>query len=80
VRVKGEIKNMDKELRKLLKRVNKARDFPKNTCQAFRLLHLIADALARGKPFPMLQEEPEHCAESMLAVLASLWELRKTEV
>ncbi len=36
----------------------------------------MAEALSRGKPYQMLAEEPEHCAGSMLAVLASLWEAR----
>jgi hypothetical protein len=58
------------------RRVNKVRDFPKNTCPASRHLHLIADSLSRGKPYTMLQEEPEHCAIAMLACLAELWEYR----
>ena len=64
------------ELRELVARVDKARQFPGNTCPASRHLHMIADRLARGEPYQMLDEEPEHCAETMLAVLASLWELR----
>lgn len=67
---------MDKRLRDLLKRVDQARDFPTNTCPASRHLHMIAKALAAGEPYPMLTEEPEHCAETMLAVLESLWILR----
>jgi hypothetical protein len=39
-------------------------------------LHLIADALAMNRPYSMLQEEPEHCAETMLSVLESLWKAR----
>ena len=62
---------------KLLRdRVELARKFPTNTCPASRHLHLIAEHLASGKPYPMLQEEPEHCAESMLSVLESLWNAR----
>lgn len=60
----------------LRRRVDRARRFPDNTCPASRHLHLIAEALATGKPYPMLQEEPEHCAETMLSVLESLWKLR----
>jgi hypothetical protein len=62
-----------------MRRVNKARDFPRTTCPASRHLHMIAEALAKGEPYPMLTEEPEHCAETMLAVLASLWELRSQQ-
>lgn len=58
------------------RRVARARQFPKNTCPASRHLHMIADALASGKPYPMLQEEPEHCALTMYSVLESLWKAR----
>lgn len=60
----------------LRRRVNRARRFPKNTCPASRHLHLIAEGLLRKRGYPMLQDEPEHCAGSMLAVLESLWKLR----
>jgi hypothetical protein len=65
-----------RRLRNLLRRVSRARDFPTNTCSASRHLHMIATRLAQGKPYPMLEEEPQHCAETMLAVLESLWKLR----
>jgi hypothetical protein len=63
-------------LRNARRRVNRARDFPENTCSASRHLHLMANQLAAGKPYPMLQEEPAHCAMTMLAVLESLWKAR----
>lgn len=65
-----------KRLRNMLRRVDRARDFPGNTCPASRHLHLIAKALASGKSYPMLTEEPLHCAETMLSVLESLWKAR----
>lgn len=65
-----------RRLRALKRRVSKARNFPANTCPASRHLHMIADALAARKPYWMLLEEPEHVAETMLTVLASLWETR----
>ena len=37
---------------------------------------MMALALARGETYHMLTEEPEHCAESMLSVLESLWKVR----
>lgn len=67
---------MKRETANMLRRVQRARNFPANTCGASRHLHNIADTLARGKPYPMLDEEPEHCAQSMLSVLESLWKLR----
>jgi hypothetical protein len=36
----------------------------------------MADILAAGAPYPMLTEEPQQCAETMLGVLESLWKLR----
>lgn len=63
-------------LRNLRRRANRARNFPENTCAASRHLHLMADRLASGKPYPMLAEEPQHCAMTMLAVLESLWKAR----
>lgn len=64
------------KLSNLKRRVNRARKTFVNTCPASRHLHLIAERLAAGKPYAMLQEEPEHCAGSMLSVLESLWKLR----
>lgn len=64
------------KLPNLRRRVNRARHFPDNTCPASRHLHLIAENLAAGKACPMLQEEPEHCAGTMLAVLEALWKAR----
>ena len=64
------------KLRNIRRRVDRARNFPANTCPASRHLHLMADALATGKPYPMLSEDPESCAGSMLSVLESLWKAR----
>ena len=63
-------------LHNLRRRVNRARITFVNTCPASRHLFIIADSLAAGRPYPMLAEEPEHCAESMLSVLESLWKAR----
>lgn len=63
-------------LRNVRRRVNRVRDFPENTCSASRHLHLMASQLAAGKPYSMLQEEPQHCAMTMLSVLESLWKAR----
>ncbi len=58
------------------RRVNRARRFAENTCPASRHLHVMADTLASGQPYAMFEDEPEHCAETMLSVLESLWKLR----
>lgn len=63
------------EIKNLRKRVNKARKFPDNTCPASRHVQMMADGLARTG-YPMLQEEPEHCAQSLYATVAALYEAR----
>jgi len=65
-----------KALRNALRRTNRARKFPKNTCPASRHLHMMAECLAKGKPYWMFEEEPQNCAITMLSVLESLWTLR----
>jgi len=66
-----------RSLRNAQRRTNRARANSIGfTCPASRHLHLIADTLAAGKPYPMLTEEPAHCAETMYSVLESLWKLR----
>jgi hypothetical protein len=65
------------KLQNVRRRVNRARRFPTNTCPASRHLHIMADCLSMGsKQYPMLQEDPEHCAGSIYAVLEALWKLR----
>lgn len=63
-------------IRRLKRRVNKARNFPENTCGSSRHVHMMADALAAGETYHMFTDEPEHCAYSLYAVIASLWEAR----
>lgn len=58
------------------RRIARARNFPTNTCPASRHVHLMADALSSGKGYPMLTEEPEHCAGSLYSVIESLWKAR----
>lgn len=66
----------EQRLRNMRRRVNRARKFPTNTCGASRHVHMMADALASGKGYRMLEDEPKHCAESLYAVLESLWKAR----
>ena len=58
------------------RRVRRARNFPVNTCGASRHVHIMADALSSGRGYPMLTEEPDHCAVSLYSVLESLWKAR----
>ena len=60
----------------LRRRVNRARNFPVNTCPASRHVEIMADNLMRyGKDY-LLDTEPEHCAGSLYSVLESLWKAR----
>lgn len=70
-----------KRIAALRRRVSKARNFPVNTDPFSRHLHIMADCLMKPKKdgtlrYPMLAEEPEHCAESIYVVLESLWKAR----
>lgn len=66
----------EKRIKTLLKRVAKARNFPANTCPASRHAEMIGEALAKGRAYPMLAEEPEYCGETLLATVAALYEAR----
>jgi hypothetical protein len=61
-------------LEDLRQRADKARDHPGVTCAASRHVQIVAEALARGEAM----DEQEQCAESMLAVVAALWEARRS--
>lgn len=67
---------MDKYSRRELRRVKRYRDFPVNTCPASRHAEIIGEALVKGRPYPMLVEEAEHCGQSILSAVASLYEAR----
>lgn len=59
-----------------MERMDAARDFPKNTCPASRHVQMLTEALAKGEPFPMLQDDPQHVASSLARVLSALYEAR----
>lgn len=59
-----------------IKQMNLVRDFPNNTCPASRHAQIIAEALAKGEKYSMLEEDPEHCAESIASVVSSLYQTR----
>jgi hypothetical protein len=68
---------MNKAMEKqLLDRLEAARKFPDNTCAASRHTQMIGESLLGGDQYPLLTEEPEHCAVSLLAVVAALYETR----
>lgn len=63
-------------LKALKASVNKVRKFPENTCPASRHVQMMGEYLPTKRGYPMLHEEPEHCAQSMLATVLSLYEAR----
>ena len=65
-----------KQLRQMRRAINKLRRFPANTDPSVRHVEIMADCLA-GRGYPMFEEEPLHCAVSMLAVCLSLYEARE---
>lgn len=64
------------KIENLRRRVRRARRFPDNTCPASRHLQIMAECLLTRRSYPMLQDDPEHCAGSMLSVLESLYKAR----
>ena len=64
------------KLANIRRRVNRARNWPLNTCPASRHLHAIADDLLRGSMYMVEGEEAAHAAGTMLSVLESLWKAR----
>ena len=68
-----------KRIKALVRAVDKARDFPVNTCAASRHTEQIGEALAKRRLYMMLAEEPAHCGESILATVKALYEAR-TEI
>lgn len=63
----------------VIRRVNRARNFPINTCPASRHVQMIGEALIRGQKYHMIDEEPEHVGGSLLSVVESLFKAR-TEI
>lgn len=58
---------------------NKMRDaavFGVNTCPASRHVAMMAEELLKGGTYKMFTDEPEHCGESLAAVVQNLWEMR----
>jgi len=71
------IEPTDKQsIRDLLQRIDAARRFPDNTDPCVRHVQIMGETLGAGLPYPMLDEERGHCAISLLAVVASLYEAR----
>jgi hypothetical protein len=57
-------------------RAESARNHPGVTCPASRHVQEMAEWLWDDGRIVQMEDEPIHCAESMLAVVAALWEAR----
>jgi hypothetical protein len=62
------------KIENVIRRVNRARRFPVNTCPASRHVYIVAKNLLLG--WPVDPNEYEHIAGSLLSVLESLWKSR----
>ena len=62
--------------KRAIKNMNAARNFPDGTCPASRHVAMIAETLAKGKKYDMLDSDREHCAASMAQAVTALWECR----
>lgn len=59
-----------------VKSMQESRCFPDNTCPATRHLQIMAEELLQTGNYPMLQEDPSHCASSIASVVSSLYQAR----
>lgn len=59
------------------RRAERAMETDGVTCPASRHLLIMADALAAKQRYPMFDEDPQHCAATIYAVLESLWKARR---
>lgn len=60
----------------VIRQTDDSRQFPINTCPASRHAYQIGCALMRGEEYPMLQEEPQYCGESIMATVGALFRAR----
>ena len=59
-----------------LARMDAARIGPHITCPVSRHAAMMAEAMMRGEPYVMMDEDRAHCGASIGDTVASLWEAR----
>ena len=64
------------QIKKLIKRIDKARDFPFNTCSASRSLENLAINISKTGKHKIKGEDCEIYVIELLTVIASLYESR----
>jgi hypothetical protein len=62
--------------RKARRRIDRAREFPRNTDPCVRHVQIMADCLATYGRYHMFAEEPLHCAVSLFATCEALYKAR----
>lgn len=62
--------------RREIRRMNRHRNFPENTCPASRHAAMIAQGLVRNDPFVIDQDEYPHAGGSIASTVGSLWQAR----
>ena len=60
-----------------IRRMDRHREFPINTCPASRHAAFIARGLAASDPFVIDRHEYPHAGGSIASTVASLWQARK---
>lgn len=63
--------------RKTMRRLLRGRYFPDFTDASSRHVRMMADGLLSKHGYPMFQEEPDHCAYSLVVTVEQLWKARK---
>lgn len=59
-----------------IRRMRRARRFPEGTCPASRHVAMMAEALAKGQRYQMIEDEPVECAVSLASTVEALWRAR----
>jgi hypothetical protein len=72
----NQIRNVRRRAERAMRGIHAPFTFSVVTCPASRHLMMIADALAAGRKYHMIDEEPQHIAAGMYAVCESLWKAR----
>lgn len=65
------LKGVDEDI----KQMQRSRNFSVNTCPASRHTQMIAEGLV-SDGYPMLAEDPAHCAGSIASTVSSLYDAR----
>jgi hypothetical protein len=63
-------------LEKEVKHMIESRHFPDNTCPASRHVQMMAESLATSGKYPLMDDDPRHCAGSLASVVSSLYQTR----